>query len=197
MAIVIGDILGAVQAGEAINKLLSPARDVVAVLNSEGQQVFSRARPMKARVNEMAQVMEHPVESGATITDHKIIKPVEITIDMLLDPMLYRSVYAQIKGYYLGGELFTVLTKSGAYTSMIITGIPHDEDPGLIDTIAISIALKQVIIVEAQYGKLPPQSVENPTDADTVKRGEITPKDVPAGSPTATKSTSLLAEWFG
>lgn len=197
MTIVIGDILGAAQSLSGIQSLFTPAKDVVAVLDKDGYQVFSRARPMKANISETAKVMEHPVESGATITDHKIIEPVQITLMVMLDPMSYRSTYAQIKAYFLGGELFTVLTKSGAYANMLITSIPHDEEPDLADTITMSISLKEVIIVEAQYGKLPPKAVESATDADTAKRGEVTSKEVAADSKTETKSQSLLSGWFG
>lgn len=195
MAIVVGDVLGAIQGADAVRNLFMPARDEVAVLDQDGYQVFSRARPVKATVNERAKVMEHPVESGATITDHKIIEPVEITLSMILDPTLYRSTYAQIKNYFKSGALFTVLTKSGGYTDMLITAIPHDEDPALSDTISMAISMKQVIIVEAQYGTLPPQSVESPSNADTVKRGEVTATDTTASD--TTKSQSLLSGWFG
>lgn len=195
MAIVVGDILGAIQGADAVSNLFMPARDEVAVIDKDGYQVFSRARPVKATVNERAKVMEHPVESGATITDHKIIEPVEITLSMILDPLLYRSTYAQIKSYFKSGTLFTVLTKSGGYTDMLITAIPHDEDPALSDTISMAISMKQVIIVEAQYGTLPPQAVASPSNADTVKRGEITASEVPSGE--APKSESLLSGWFG
>lgn len=197
MAIVVGDILGAAQALTATRNLFMPARDEVAVLDQDGYQVFSRARPIKATVNERAKVMEHPVESGATITDHKIIEPVEITLSMILDPMLYRSTYAQIKSYFKSGTLFTVLTKSGGYPDMLITAIPHDEDPAISDTITMALSLKQVIIVEAQYGTLPPQAVESASDTDTVKRGEVTAKDVPTDSATETNSQSVLSDWTG
>ena len=86
---------------------------------------------------------------------------------------------------------------SGGYPDMLITAIPHDEDPAISDTITMAISLKQVIIVDAQYGTLPPRAVESPSDSDTVKRGEVTAKEVPTDSATETQSQSTLSGWFG
>ena len=53
--------------------------DVVQVLNQQtNTQMFQGARPIKAEVREYAKVMDYPVESGVTLSDHRISMPTEI-----------------------------------------------------------------------------------------------------------------------
>ena len=152
------------------------AVDVVGVFDDQFNQVFSNARPIKAMVNESAKAMEHPVETGVTITDHRIILPTEIELSVLVTNSAsgqeYRSVYQQIKQLWLNATLLTVQTRTGSYPNMLITDIPHDETADMFDAIAIGIKLKEVLFVEAKFGTLPPTAVKNKSKASTVDRGE-------------------------
>lgn len=152
--------------------------DVVAVFDANFTQVFALARPIKATVNEQQKVMEHPVEDGTVITDHKVIQPIEIELSMLLTSQNYRSVYQQIKQLYLKGTLLTVQTKAASYANMLIYNIPHDEDPTMYNSLAVGIKLRQVQFVTATFGTLPPKKVKKKTQASTVSRGEVQPKPV-------------------
>ncbi len=159
------------------------AIDVVGVFGAGFQQLFSDARPMKASVKEASKTMEHPVESGATITDHRIILPVEIELLMMLSSTYYRDTYRQIREMYLKGQTLTVQTKSGSYSNMLLAEIPHDEDPDTFDSIMLTLKLKEVLLVTARYEQLPAQKVRNKAHASTVQRGEQ------SGKPKKNKST--------
>lgn len=154
--------------------------DVVGVFDDQFNPIFTGAKPIKATVNEMTKVMEHPVETGITITDHKVIQPIEIQLSLIIQSgqrftgQNYRSVYEQIKQVYLKGTLLTVQTKSASYPNMIITDMPHDEDPEMYDALALVIKLKQVLFVTATFGTLPASKVRNKTKASTIPRGQQT-----------------------
>lgn len=149
----------------------SAASDIVAILNSKLVQVFPTARPVKGVVNEISKPMEHPVETGVIITDHRIILPVEIEISMILKPEDYRSVYQQIKLLYTNAPFLTVQTKAATYKNMIIAAIPHEENTDLYNAIPLILRLKQVQVVAPQSGTLPASSVKNPVNQSTVPRG--------------------------
>lgn len=166
------------------------AVDVVGVFDSGFQQQFSGARPMKATVKEASKAMEHPIESGATITDHRIILPVEIELMMMLAGAAYRDIYRQIREMFLKGETLTVQTKAGSYANMLIAEMPHDESPDAFGTLMLTLKLKEVLIVTARYEKLPASKVKNKTHASTVQRGEQTAK------PTKKKSSTLHDIFF-
>jgi len=121
------------------------AQDVIGVFTQDSSiQLFVNARPIKAKVNTTASVMSHPVEDGTTITDHKVINPIEIELSMILSSSDYRSVYQSIKEVFEKSTLLTVQTRSGTYRSMIISAMPHDEDADLYDAIGLALKLNEV-----------------------------------------------------
>jgi len=145
--------------------------DVVAVFDADLNQVFARARPMKVTVKESAKVMEHPVETGSTISDHRVTLPVEIDLSMILISDDYRSTYQQIRQLFLNATLLTVQTRTASYSNMLISDMPHEESPEQFDVIALALSLREVDFVKPKTGKLPPSKVRNKTKADTVNRG--------------------------
>lgn len=168
--------------------------DVVAVFDNNFNQVFVNGRPIKAMVNEDSKVMEHPVETGATITDHSIILPVEIELSLILKKEEYRNTYQQIKRLFKERTLLTVQTKTDSYQNMLIQKIPHDEDPELFDVIALAISLKEVQFVTAIFGTLPASKVANKANASTVDKGEQQPK---TATPSIIRSAAdPVVNWF-
>jgi hypothetical protein len=147
--------------------LPSFAVDYVAIFTQDYQQIFREARAIKAVVKEQAKVMEHPVESGAIITDHRIILPVEIELSLILASADYQSVYKQIRQYYFNATLLVVQTRSGIYENQLISGLPHEEDPTMFDALAVALTLKQVLFVTAKYGVVP----RHASNSSTVNRG--------------------------
>ena len=162
-----------------INTLLpSFAVDYVAIFDQNYNQLFREARAIKAVVKEQSKVMEHPVESGAIITDHRILLPTEIELSLILASADYQSVYKSIRQYYLNATLLTVQTRSGVYIDQLIAAIPHEEDPAMFDALSIALSLKRVYFVTAQYGVIPKAA----SNTDTVDRGTQQGTPVDSGS---------------
>ena len=181
-----------------------PSQDVVAVYNQNFQQVFAQARPLKAKIIQKAKVMEHPVETGIVITDHDIFEPIEIELSMMIQGITSlisliegnvnaKSVYAQIQSLYSSGALLTVQTNTATYSNMIIEAMPHEESPEYYDAIPISIKLRQVQFVTAQYETLPPQNVANPADASIQQAGQVQTTDA---SSSQAQAAALLGTTF-
>lgn len=171
-----------------INTLLpSFAVDSVAIFDQNFTQLFRNARAIKAIVKEQSKVMEHPVETGAIITDHRIVLRIEIDLSLILSSVDYQDVYASIKQYYLNGTLLTVQTRSGIYTNQLISGLPHEEDPTMYDALTIALSLKEVIIVTAQFNISP----KNRRNSNTVNRGQQ------QGTPANTQQTTGAQDFFG
>lgn len=167
--------------------------DVVGVFDANFNQLFPNARAMKGRVKEGAKVMDHPVESGSTITDHRIIMPVEIDLDVMLSGADYRDTYARVREVFLGNDTVTVQTRTGSYANMLVAEMPHDEFADVADAIPMLIRLREVIFVTAQFQALPPAKVAKKSDASTVKRGQQTGKD----EATPRKSSVLYDVFYG
>ena len=176
------------------NTILSSAsQDVVGVFDQQTfNQVFSDARPIKAKVNETASVMSHPVEDGTIITDHKIINPVDIELSMIIDSSDYRSVYQEIKQHFTQSTLLVVQTKTDVYRSMIISAMPHDEDPSVYDSVTIAVKLTEVKFATFTTGEAP--KVSSPKNAKNSKTKE-TGKKQGTESTNAGKNQSILKGW--
>ena len=175
------------------------AADSVGVFDAEFKQLFAKARPVRASVYEAARVMDHPVESGGTITDHRVIQPIEVELSMLLVEADYRDTYNQIKTLYNSATLLTVQTRTGSYGNMLIAELPHEESPDIQDAITLALRLREAILVTVQFQALPPKAVAKPRAASTVKRGQQTSKPAtgPAVQQAARDTQSALRSIVG
>jgi len=155
-----------------INTLLpSAAVDQVAIFDSDYKQLFQQAKSIKVVVKENSKLMEHPIETGAIITDHRIIMPIEIEMSLILASEDYADVYKSIKQYYNNATQLTVQTRSAIYTNQLIEALPHEEDPNMYDALTIALSLKQVITVSAQYAPAPKYASNTNTQDRGIQQG--------------------------
>lgn len=166
------------------------AQDVVAVLDSNFRQVFSKARAIKASVLRGSKTMEHPLETGATIADHRIILPIGVELSLILASEDYRAVYQQVRDLFLRGELLTVQTRVDSFQDMLLEKIPHEETTEIFDGIALAMTLKEAKFVQPQFSAL---KVAQPKDSTTRDRGQQQPTETP---PTENRRSSILGSIF-
>lgn len=159
-----------------LNNLINTTQDVVAVYDQAFNQVFPKARALKATVKPDKKAMEHPLENGATTTDHVVILPVEIELSMMLVQEDYRDTYNNIIQYYTNSTLLIVQTKASTYFNQFIASPPHEEASDQFNQIAIALKLKEVLFFTSQSQVVP----ANPSNNSTVQRGNIQPQDVPS-----------------
>jgi hypothetical protein len=149
--------------------------DQVAVYTQDFIQVFQQARAIKVVVKPDKKPMEHPLETGATTTDHVIITPAEIELSLLLNSSNYRDVYKVIKQFWLNSTLLVVQTKVDVFPNFYILSIPHEENPEQYDAIVVAMTLKQVQFATTAFSLVP----KNPSNSTVVDRGiqtgEVTP----------------------
>lgn len=106
------------------------------------------------------EVTDHPIESGASVTDHQIIRPIEIKIEgMLVDfplgaqaaegePGRAFRLFEMLDAAQLDGELLTVIGPDRQWERMkIVTLSAPTRRKG---TIKFTASLKQVRVVETQ-----------------------------------------------
>ena len=171
-----------------INNLLPSASvDTVAIFDKSYNELFSQAKSIKAVIKEQSKLMEHPIESGAIITDHRIILPIEIDLSLILASSDYQDVYKSIRSYFFQATLLIVQTRSGIYQHQIISALPHEEDPSMYDALTIALSLKQVVYVSAQYTNVP----KSQTNTSTVDRGQQ--QGIPATNSQLTYAQKIAA----
>lgn len=152
------------------------AADIVGIFDSNFNQVFVSARPIKARIKEVAKVMQHPIETGEKTTDHIVFEPIEIDMPLAIAYPDELDIYNLIRTSYKNATLFTIQTRTTTYNSMLISEMPHDEDADKFDLVTLMLKFKEADFITAQYAKLPPAKVQNKTQSSTVDKGEVKPQ---------------------
>ena len=177
----------------------------VFVTDQSGKEVFPNAQFLKAEISPESKPMEHPVESGATITDHRILLPIEIELSTILSTEDYKDVYKQIVSLYTQGTLLIVQCRAGTFNNQLIQAIPHTEDAEQYDAIVLSLKLKQVLIavtptvsttapgVNTSTATTSVVAPANPTATTRVDRGQQNGR-APTQA-TSTEAQVALAKW--
>jgi hypothetical protein len=196
MAGILGQLTGNLyNDSSALSYLNSTAAvDVVGVFDSNFNQLFSNVRPMTAKINEHATFPKHPLESGASFSEHRIIEPIEITLNVIFNGETYVDDYATVKSYYLGVTSMTVQTRTGVYPNMFIEQMPHEETAQTYDTITMSLQLREVQIVQSKTVSV----TQNANDSATISKGnqQGTTQTAPTGNSSGTTGSAVYG-WFG
>ena len=173
-----------------INQLIQNAStDIIAVFDSNFNQVISNARPLRDEVIPRAKLMDHPLESGQVVTDYKITLPLEISIQFFVTANYYRDTYQQIWNLWQTSELLTVATRVGSFGNMIISEQPHEETPEKFDGITMQIRFRQVQTPAQAQGFAPANSTQ--ADTQTVGQQTGTTTALPSNSSGTTGAAAL------
>lgn len=185
----------------------SAAVDVVRVL-SDGGQVFSSARIMRATINDDSDLFSHPLENGNKITDFKIDLPIAIQLVVILPTLDFDSTYKNLKKAKAEGTEFIIQTRADSYQHMVIKSLPHEESPEYGDCLAITISFREVqwfvpVVETLPRREVAPQPKSAKTqgktgvkpNADTVKSGQKNGKAV-TGAPKESVLKSV-SKWIG
>jgi len=133
------------------------------------------AEPVKVTVMQQSRVMDHPIEDGSSISDFKILLPIEIEFSLIVDNGSAKDVYQNLVAGWKAATEYTIQTRIDTYTNMIIAAMPHDETVDMMSATAFALKFRQVIVVDTQYQSLPPAAVANADDTSTTDRGAVQP----------------------
>jgi len=150
------------------------------------------------------QATEHPVESGAAVSDHSYKRPSEVVLrcgwsNSNLDAL--RSIVSGIfsggtmtKGDFISGiysqllqlqqarELIEITTSLRHYQSMLITGLQVSRDQKTSQILSVSATCRELIIVSTISASLPPKE-QQAEPSVTAEVEDIGPQQVVAGTP--------------
>ena len=140
------------------------------------------------------QTTEHPVETGAPITDHVISIPLKVTITGFFSDAAFR---ADIKDTFDLGpgratailqaltamrdnrEIFILEARNEIFENMVLTtfSIPRDKETG--DSSRVNIVCQQIIRVERRFIVIPPAAKDTDKTAEEQQTGaqNATPRD--------------------
>lgn len=181
--------------------------DILSTLFSQSTRKIEMIVPsvvISEKHMDSTEITEHPVQRGASISDHAYDKPSEVTMEIgfagggsLIDgfdipsisifdfdtgDMLGKSpkeVYEQLLKLKASKEPFDVITGKRRYRNMLIRAIEVTTDKTSENVLMVTLTLREVIIVELATVKgvtAPPERMKYPLDtAPAVDRGTKTP----------------------
>lgn len=123
-------------------------------------------------VRDNAFITQHPVERGATISDHAFILPTEIQMttgwsDSTVGYLGYADeTYQAILALQATREPFTVTTPRRSYDSMLISGIEMQTTEITANVLLLRVTMRKVIIVSTQ--------ITSGSPASAAKHGAVT-----------------------
>lgn len=121
----------------------------------------------EAQRDEMV-ITDHPVEIGAAISDHAFLRPVEVEMQIGWSDSTggyvgyARDAYDELVSLQRQREPFTLTTGSRRYSNMLISSISLQKDEKTENISAITVRLREVIIVSTQTTSAPKSSQANP-----------------------------------
>ena len=131
-------------------------------------------------------ITDHPVEQGATISDHAYLNPVTVDIHVgFRAPSMISSalslfssngvpylnqVYQNVLNLQKNRVLNVIMTGKRLYTNMIVEEIEVLTDIDTENVLKLLLRCRQIIIVQTQATSLPPNSVmANPAKTGSVQ----------------------------
>lgn len=121
----------------------------------------------EAQRDEMV-ITDHPVEIGAAISDHAFLRPVEVEMQIGWSDSTggyvgyARDAYEELVALQRQREPFTVTTGSRRYTNMLISSIALQKDEKTEHISAVTVRMREVIIVSTQTTSAPKSAQANP-----------------------------------
>lgn len=160
---------------------------VTALLDADGNQLLETVNLMSLSCQSSKQFAQHTLENAENISDHVFDLQDRVNLTVILNPDDYQPVYQEIKNLFNDLTEFIIQTKVETYTGMYLEALPHEESARMIDTISIQLPFVQQMTAAAEVVGLPPESVANQSDANSVDVGNKRPQS----------SGTLLSQLFG
>ncbi len=146
------------------------------------------------------EITEHPVQSGAPISDHAYVRPAELSVKFLYGVQNgdLGELYNQLLELQSERELFSVTTGKRTYNNMLLKGLTQTTDKNTENVLSITADFKQVIVACVETTAMPPRANQKyaQTTESTATAGQKSAKKV-TDEQSAKVERSALYSVFG
>ena len=105
-------------------------------------------------------ITKHPVQDGASISDHAYKEPTTFSMKVLFQDNLstdLRTIYQQLLDLQVARKPFDIVTPKRIYRSMLIASLGQVTDKRTENILSITLSFQQVIIVSVQTVQIVPR----------------------------------------
>lgn len=115
---------------------------------------------LKESATDNLEITRHPVQDGASITDHAFLQPKELEMDVLFNdnerPLA--ETYEKLLALQASREPFDVVTGKRLYTNMMFASLSNTTDSDTENILSLNIAFREILIVQVEIAVVPPRS---------------------------------------
>lgn len=143
-------------------------------------------------------ITDHPVQTGAAVTDHAFLQPRELSMDVAMSNVNESAVPGQFSGGYSRSvQAFNILkelqrlrvpiqvhTRLGLYPNMLIEVLTAPDDYTMLDGLRCTVTFREILVAQVTTVQISAR----PEVTDSAKRG--TPEPV-------TPNQSILKQMSG
>lgn len=125
-------------------------------------------------------ITDHPVETGAQISDHAFMMPAEVQMtcgwsNSTGGSNLYAtSVYEMLRNLQQSRTPFNVMTGKRAYKNMLVRNLMVSTNPETENVLMLVASLREVIITSTQ-GQTPATAMSQPKTTAPIQTSGVTP----------------------
>lgn len=146
--------------------------------NETNEPIWEEITHMGVSTNRTASTPTHPLETGASVMDHRIIEPTEVTLRIIATKNNYRNIYSSIQSYDRNSKLVKIHTRTRVNRNMAIVAYPDEQDPELYDALSLEITFREMLFVTPSQGTMTEENTRNKADANTVQQGQKSPQGI-------------------
>lgn len=99
---------------------------------------------VEAKVNKESELCDHPVETGAILTDSSIILPTTAEIVIAMPTLYFEDIYNQIEEFRILKKKIILQTKYGVYRNLVIKDVSFDLEHDTIDRAKFTLVLREI-----------------------------------------------------
>lgn len=143
-----------------------------------GIQVFDAQITEVEDARDILVITEHPVEQGATISDHAYKRPEEVTVRMWFipqqsdsDPDYVRTVYNQLVALQNSRKPFDLYTGKRVYANMLVSTLVVETSQETEYALKAEVAFHHVILVKTQTAAAPKDQAAPDRTSGTTNTG--------------------------
>lgn len=166
---IVGELIG--RAGgynELFSGLLGGKGALSTVANTTGVNPYGITY-LSCKVNVESDLCDHPVETGSTITDSAVIKPVSAQVEVAMPTLFAERIYNQMIDVFKKKQKRILLqTKYAVYENLVLKDLTYSMDNNTVDRTRFTLNLREVQLVNPSLFE---GNVEYPADSDTVNTG--------------------------
>lgn len=139
------------------------------------------------------EITQHPVQQGASITDHAFVKPSTLNLKLMwnADDAPLSETYQNLLDLQASREPFMVVTGKRSYTNMLIKSLGQTTDVQTENVLSISLQLQEIILTAVEVTTVPPR--KNQKDAGKTGATENAGKKQAQETPRKRSALAALA----